>query len=432
MLYQYRKVALQVVLTTLVMISLCLPVAAADVNIEWWIGGLEAQKQAANSLAETWMEDNPNYTFDIMDVGGWYDVHTKVMTSIAAGTLPHLVRGKDFWLVDWVQGDFLLELDEYIERDKDELGWGPMFMELLEKCRYDGKIKALPWHQYFHSLYWNKTLFAEAGLSSPPDTWEEMIEYGKKLTRPEKDIYGFQMYIYERDLAVVSVTLETFARQASDTPHLELWDVSQDVPVYNLVTPAAKEALQFWLDAMYVHQVCVPPELSTMPRRKEDSKVGFWIACQDNIPWLEVMAPDLDYGVAVLPKNKNRAGVVEHNFMYPFNRDPEEVWDFLKYICGPEGNLVWSRGSGTLPTHEEMWTQSPFNTAEYEPVIAQRNFPETVVHKYHPHYEEVQEAIAEEVEQIMYRRKTVDQGLNDAQKRVDALMKKYFGDAYKK
>ena len=53
MLYQYRKVALQVVLTTLVMISLCLPVAAADVNIEWWIGGLEAQKQAANSLAET-------------------------------------------------------------------------------------------------------------------------------------------------------------------------------------------------------------------------------------------------------------------------------------------------------------------------------------------------------------------------------------------
>jgi sn-glycerol 3-phosphate transport system substrate-binding protein len=189
-LYQYRKVALQVVLTTLVMISLCLPVAAADVNIEWWIGGLEAQKQAANSLAETWMEDNPDYTFDIMDVGGWYDVHTKVMTSIAAGTLPHLVRGKDFWLVDWVQGDFLLELDEYIERDKDELGWGPMFMELLEKCRYDGKIKALPWHQYFHSLYWNKTLFAEAGLSSPPDTWEEMIEYGKKLTRPEKDIYG--------------------------------------------------------------------------------------------------------------------------------------------------------------------------------------------------------------------------------------------------
>jgi multiple sugar transport system substrate-binding protein len=37
-------------------------------------------------------------------------------------------------------------------------------------------------------LFWNKDLFAEAGLSGPPETLDEMVEFAKKLTK--KDANG--------------------------------------------------------------------------------------------------------------------------------------------------------------------------------------------------------------------------------------------------
>ncbi|MEK8105572.1 extracellular solute-binding protein [Micromonospora sp. M12] len=33
-----------------------------------------------------------------------------------------------------------------------------------------------------YSLYYNKKSFADAGLTTPPATWEQLAEYGKKLS----------------------------------------------------------------------------------------------------------------------------------------------------------------------------------------------------------------------------------------------------------
>ena len=49
----------------------------------------------------------------------------------------------------------------------------------------DGNIYAIPWEVDGLALYYNKDLFAEAGLTAPPADWDEFTEYAEKLTKVE-------------------------------------------------------------------------------------------------------------------------------------------------------------------------------------------------------------------------------------------------------
>ena len=42
----------------------------------------------------------------------------------------------------------------------------------------------MPFQRSTQVLYWNKAAFKEAGLdpNKPPENWDELVEYGKKLT----------------------------------------------------------------------------------------------------------------------------------------------------------------------------------------------------------------------------------------------------------
>ncbi|HMN30466.1 MAG TPA: extracellular solute-binding protein, partial [Caldilineaceae bacterium] len=59
----------------------------------------------------------------------------------------------------------------------------------------EGKLYGAPWVLAGNVQLWNKTLFEQAGLdpNKPPDSWDEIVEYGKKLTNPDQDQFGFMI-----------------------------------------------------------------------------------------------------------------------------------------------------------------------------------------------------------------------------------------------
>lgn len=55
----------------------------------------------------------------------------------------------------------------------------------------EGKVPAsIPLYSQVYGLYYNKQLFADAGIK-PPTTWEELISAAKALTKPDKHKYGY-------------------------------------------------------------------------------------------------------------------------------------------------------------------------------------------------------------------------------------------------
>ena len=82
-------------------------------------------------------------------------------------------------------------LNDYIAKDpiEDFAGISP---SLVDGVTFDGKIYGIPIRHATHGLIYNAELLKERGLDHPPKTWEEVIDYAKKLTYKRDD--GTQVY----------------------------------------------------------------------------------------------------------------------------------------------------------------------------------------------------------------------------------------------
>lgn len=58
---------------------------------------------------------------------------------------------------------------------------------LLEADRYGGVLTGVPFRHATTGLHWNEVLFKEKGLSGPPTTAAELVEYARKLTYTRPD-----------------------------------------------------------------------------------------------------------------------------------------------------------------------------------------------------------------------------------------------------
>ncbi|GHD17473.1 ABC transporter substrate-binding protein [Streptomyces violarus] len=58
-----------------------------------------------------------------------------------------------------------------------------------EYTQFDGNRCAVPLLGDAYGLYYNKTAFQKAGITSPPKTWSEFEQVAKKLTIPQGDTY---------------------------------------------------------------------------------------------------------------------------------------------------------------------------------------------------------------------------------------------------
>jgi multiple sugar transport system substrate-binding protein len=70
-------------------------------------------------------------------------------------------------------------------------GFNTMNASEKRLATYDGKTYALPFTGDASVLFYNKDLFAKAGIKDPPKTWAELKEDAKKVTALGNDTYGF-------------------------------------------------------------------------------------------------------------------------------------------------------------------------------------------------------------------------------------------------
>ncbi|KAA2262382.1 extracellular solute-binding protein [Solihabitans fulvus] len=77
------------------------------------------------------------------------------------------------------------DLQPYIDRDKVNLDDIPQAVR--DYTQFNGKRCSLPMLADVYGLYYNKDLFAAAGISSPPKSTDEMLEDAKKLTVKNPD-----------------------------------------------------------------------------------------------------------------------------------------------------------------------------------------------------------------------------------------------------
>ena len=115
------------------------------------------------------------------------------LLAMAGGVAPDVLY-VNFRISDsYIQQKFLYPLDDYVEQwAKEEDLSERIYPPVWQVIKREGHIWAIPYQTYVITLQYRKDLFREAGLdpNRPPRNWDELFEYAKKLTYPEKGQYG--------------------------------------------------------------------------------------------------------------------------------------------------------------------------------------------------------------------------------------------------
>src|ERR1700754_1173486 len=146
-------------------------------TVELWHFFTEREAQAIDTVVKDFQSTHPNIQVTIK--AGQDDA--KVTQAIGAGNGPDVglsystdIVGKFCSSGAWV------DLNPYIKRDKVDLN--NINQSARTYTEYQGKRCAMPFLSDAYGIYYNKDMFAKAGITDPPKTLDELSADAKKLT----------------------------------------------------------------------------------------------------------------------------------------------------------------------------------------------------------------------------------------------------------
>lgn len=124
--------------------------------------------------------------------GGDYNDVLKI--ALSANTGPEIYKFVGTVKEPFINSKWMLPIDD--------LPGGPEFLEKYKDIlikgytTFDGKTYSIPFKVLNTKFIYNKTLLEKSGFTTPPQTWDDVIAYAKKVTQDNKgDAYGFGVHL---------------------------------------------------------------------------------------------------------------------------------------------------------------------------------------------------------------------------------------------
>jgi raffinose/stachyose/melibiose transport system substrate-binding protein len=153
---------------------------AAPVTITWWhITTKDPGLTDWQKMADDYMAAHPNVKIEITVLEN-EAFKTKLATVLQSGEVPDIFQS---WggagLVEQAQAGLLKDITPDLDADA---AWKASFAQgALGAFNVDGKFYGTPWDMGMVSVWYNKDLFAKAGITATPTTWTEFLADVKTL-----------------------------------------------------------------------------------------------------------------------------------------------------------------------------------------------------------------------------------------------------------
>ena len=380
--------------------------SAADKKevVIWDYFETDAQKQMMQSLVDGFNASQDEYEASHVYVP-FADYEKQLTLGIASGELPDLVILDGCGMASFIQlglfgdiSDADINWDEYME--------GPM-----ESTMLDGKHYGIPFATNCTALFYNKDLFDAAGIDYPDEntTWDEFHEMAKALTKD--GVSGFGNAATNTDEGTFQCLQWLYTAGGSYT------DIEDGVDAYKLM----QEMIE---DGSWTKE-CVNWTQSDV----NNNFMAGNLAMQQNGPWqipgIEANAPDLNYGVTVLPKkdadSEQATSILGGENMGVVNKDDTSGAEaFLKYYDQTDVMVDAMKQYGSYPPKTEAakdsyWTDDPIQKAFLTQIDT--SIPRGPSAAW-PSYSS---AIQTGFQEVMTSAKTPEQAAKDTQAAVDAV-----------
>ncbi|MBN1439355.1 MAG: extracellular solute-binding protein [Anaerolineales bacterium] len=151
------------------------PTGTSPVTFTWWhINSSNEGRDYWQTLADEYMAVHPNVTIHVTVLEN-EPFTTKLTTVMQSGDPPDLFQS---WggrtLNEYAEAGLLKDITAYL--DSDGGAWRGTFSPgALGVYSYGGRNYGVPWDMGLVGFWYNKQLFASAGIPNPPATWSDFF-----------------------------------------------------------------------------------------------------------------------------------------------------------------------------------------------------------------------------------------------------------------
>ncbi|MYV41017.1 extracellular solute-binding protein [Streptomyces sp. SID1328] len=124
-----------------------------------------------------------------VEVVPWSDLLNRILTATTSGQGPDVLNIGNTWSASLQATGALLPWDA---KNFAKIGGRDRFVDpALGSTGAEGKDPAaVPLYSMAYALYYNKQIFADAGIDGPPATWDELVADGAKIRAKGKSVLG--------------------------------------------------------------------------------------------------------------------------------------------------------------------------------------------------------------------------------------------------
>jgi multiple sugar transport system substrate-binding protein len=352
------------------------------VTINVWSGFTARELGVLDSVLDDFHRTHPWIT--IKSVGGISD--DKMIAAIRGGHPPDLsISFSTDNVGSFCGSGAWQDLGERIKADKVDIGAFPKAVQ--DYTQYQGKRCAMPVLADVYGLYYNKKMFAKAGITSPPKTISELTADAKKLTQRDGKgnlkVVGYNpFYSFYENVATNYSPL--FAAEWMD-PSGQKSYLGKN-PGWQTYFNWTKDLVDYYgYDKIVRFNAGAGDEFSAS-NAFETGKLAMAIDGEYRTAFIKAEHPELDYATAPMPVADDHpelygAGQVTGTLAgVPRGaKHPDAAWELLKYIATDTGALVkLSNGLHNVPTTKaSLESSSIVPDPHFKPFLAIMNHPKT-------------------------------------------------------
>lgn len=223
---------------------------ATELTIAMW--GDEARAAAyQETLAPFCEANNCTVNIELIPIGDFFD---KLASQLGAGTAPDI-----FWLADakegtFIKGDWCLDLSETLNADP-AYKLDDFYEDAIYSTDYDGSgsIYGVPFSFGARPIFYNKTLFEEAGVKTPAEcvadgtwTYETMFDLAAQITAWDATKIGLKLWCVGQNTNGVQMFADLLPAYGTNL-------VNADSTEFTLDNEAGVSVIQMVYDSMYTN-----------------------------------------------------------------------------------------------------------------------------------------------------------------------------------
>ncbi len=319
------------------------PAEQTVVRLSGWASS-PAETALLESLLYKFSVENPGITVKYEPITG--DYKQALLTGLASGTEPDIFYLDIFWWQELARNEVLLPLDDLMAgTGTDKAAFVPA---LIDAFTYEGKVYGIPKDFNTLGLFYNKDLFAQAGLAEPTDdwTWDDLQAAAAKLSDPANNIYGL-------GVPADAGRFPIFAFQNGGGV------MTDDYADTTLDAAATVAAAEFYTSFKTDGAGALPSDVGEGWQGTVFGKGQFAMVYEGGwlIPYLKSSFPSTNYGVVLPPAGPGGEGNLIFTVAWGITKNtqnPEAAWKVVEFLTNEASQTQVLESGFALPSRVSL------------------------------------------------------------------------------